>query len=313
MRFSRSGPAVPFVHSARYAIASRIPQGLRQVLEETRNETRSNGIVVIENVPFEPHITHGPVEPEDKVDQKSSSISEALLVGFAAQIGEPYAVYQEGRSLINNLSPHRAHENRQTGLGYKVKLGLHIEHAAARTLAGDRAPDGLALTAISKEPNSSPATIVSDGRLALARVGKKAEKVLRQEWYRQKYPERWRRPGEKRHSLRTAIVRGDANALSFVAAFYGGMIETPNNKAAQHAVADFNSSLEEASVKVVIEPGVLVLIDNHVIFHGREAFKATFDDEGYPHRWMQRVFWTSSMRRFGNWERVSDRIVRAGV
>jgi hypothetical protein len=144
LRYSKIGPFLPFIHAARVAVTSTMPERLRQILEDARNGKRPNGIVVVENVPFEANITHGPINPEDTVNQKSTSISEGLLVGFSAQMGEPYAVYQEGRSLINNLSPHRAHEDRQTGLGSGLELGLHIEHAAARILPRDRAPDGLA-------------------------------------------------------------------------------------------------------------------------------------------------------------------------
>ena len=81
------------------------------------------------------------------------------------------------------------------------------------------------------------------------------------------------------------------------------------DKDAEIALYESGQALEEVSIEVIIEPGILVLLDNHFIFHGRNAFEPQFDDDGRPYRWLQRVFWTSSMRRFGWWERTSDHVV----
>lgn len=310
LHYSSSAPHAPFVHAARAAVAYAVSARTRQVLEDARNGARPRGVVIIENAPYDPSVKHGPRDPEGAEGQKSNSLSEGLVVGFSAQLGDPYAVYQEGRGLVSNVSPSRAHLERLTGLGSRLALGLHIEHAAARTLPGDRAPDGLGLTGVSKEPIASPATVVSDGRLALAAIGEKTATLLRQRRFEAKFPERWRGQAEAARPVRTALVTGEPESPSFVGAFYGDMLE-PRGAVARRAREDFLAALEEVAVEVVIEPGVVVLLDNHFVFHGRAPFEPQFDEEGRPYRWLQRVFYTSSMRRFGRWARVSDRIVRA--
>jgi len=310
LHYSSTAPHAPFVHAARSAVASAVSARTRHVLEEERNGVRPRGVIVIENTPFDQSVERGPLDPEGAESQKPNSLSEGLIVGFTAQLGDPYAVYQEGRGLVSNVSPSRAHLERLTGLGSRLALGLHIEHAAARTLPGDRAPDGLGLTGVSKEPVAAPATVVSDGRLALAAVGARTAALLRQRRFEAMFPERWRGQAEAALPVRTALVTGEPESPSFVGAFYGDMLE-PRGAVARRAREAFLSALEEAAVEVVIEPGVVVLLDNHFIFHGRAPFEPQFDDEGRPYRWLQRVLFTSSLRRFGRWARVSDRIVRA--
>jgi len=310
LHYSSTAPHAPFVHAVRGAVAAAISTRTRQVLEDERNGARPNGVVIIENAPFDPLVEHGPLDPEGAEGQKANSLSEGLVVGFSAQLGDPYAVYQEGRGLVSNVSPSREHLERLTGLGSRLALGLHIEHAAARTLPGDRAPDGLGLTGVSKEPVASPATVVSDGRLALAAIGEKTAALLRQRRFNARFPERWRGQPEAAQPVRTALVTGEPESPSFVGAFYGDMLE-PRGAVARRAHENFLAALEEVATEVLIEPGVVVLLDNHFVFHGRAPFEPQFDDEGRPYRWLQRVFFTSSMRRFGRWARVSDRIVRA--
>ena len=47
------------------------------------------------------------------------------------------------------------------------------------------------------------------------------------------------------------------------------------------------TAIEEIQSGVVLEPGDLLVIDNHVAVHGRSPFTARFDGTD---RWLQRTF-----------------------
>ncbi|MGB1110288.1 MAG: TauD/TfdA family dioxygenase [Gammaproteobacteria bacterium] len=296
----------PAIRQARRALETSC-EPLADLMAKVHNASTPPGPVVIRNLPFDPSIQRGLLDPEDADSGKSSSISEGILLGLAGQLGEPYGIVQEGQGLVNNLSPSKASVDNLTGLGSRRALGMHIENAAARLLPGDRAPDGLILTGVSPEPGEGPATFVADGRLALNLVGPEVEAVLRDsQRFEVQFPNRWGEGEDVRQ--RSPIVTGPARAPSFVAALYGDLTRALDDEAEQ-ALKAFEEALQAVALDVVIEPGVCVVIDNHHVFHGRAGFKARFDENGLPYRWLQRVFWTSSLRRFGDWQRVNERLM----
>ncbi len=85
--------------------------------------------------------------------------------------------------------------------------------------------------------------------------------------------------------------------------------ETARSAEAKAALQAFASALRAVSVDLFIEPGMLALIDNHVIFHGRRGFMPAFDPDGRPFRMVQRLFWISSLSRFGEWSRIRGRLI----
>lgn len=302
-----------FVMAAREAAIQSLDIVTLLALDAVKNAASPPAPLVIDNLPFDRGVTRGPVDPTAAKAAKPDAMSEAILVGIAALIGEPYAIRQEGHGLVSNLSPRRADTALTTGLGSRVELGLHIENAAARLLPGDRAPDGLALIGVSPEPGEAPGTIVADGRLALQLAGEGCQRILRDPDARfvVKLPERWRAAGVDGR-VQTPILFGEPGAPSFVAAFYGDMIEALDPEAAV-ALESFRRCLEAVEIDVVVRPGRLVLIDNRFVFHGRRAFEASFDEDGRPFRWLQRVFWTSTLRRFGDWPRHRGRVIEPAL
>ncbi|RFC64271.1 hypothetical protein DYI37_07995 [Fulvimarina endophytica] len=304
----RGAPYADFVVAARTAVASALDLSTLRLLDTLKNGACPPAPVSIENLPFDPNVRRGLVDPEGQERGKASDLSEALLVGFTALLGEPYGIASEGAGLVSNLSPKRSHLEGLTGLGARQELSPHVENAFARLLPGDRAPDGLALIGVSPEPGTGPGTLVSDGRAALELVGPKVEAILRDpEAFTIAKPERWR--GEGGAAARpTAIVHGPSEAPSFVAAFYGDMLAA-RTKAGADALAAFRQAIDAVTIDVHVTPGRLVFIDNHRLLHGRRSFEARFDETGRPYRWVQRCFYTSTLRRFGEWPRIGDRVI----
>lgn len=306
LRYDPLEPAAPFVRSALRAVASSLSDTTMSILEDFKNGATRYGVIVLTAFPFDHTVTSGLLEEElDGPNPKPNSLSEALLVGAAAQIGEPYAVAAESRGLVANLCPSQRHVTQHTGLGSRLPLGLHVEHAAARVLPGDCAPDFLALTGVSRERTNPPATILADARLALAQCSPSTLERLRSARVSVRFPVRW-----KLHDSRSAhVLHGPANDPSIVAAFYGGLV-VAQDAAGAEALEEFSAALAQVAVGVKIEPGTLVLIDNRVVLHGRSEFTAEFTADGRPRRWLQRVFVATSLRRFfaSAWVNTNDRV-----
>jgi L-asparagine oxygenase len=304
------GPFAPFVAATRRAVADAITPATARVLDAFKNDRSAPGALIIDGCPFNASIAKGLREDELDHPEHGGAPSEALIVGVTAQIGEPYSVDQEGKGLVNNVCPSRAHLTRHTGLGSRMRLGLHIENAAARAMPGDRAPEGLALIGVSREPGKAPGTAIADGRTALARLDDSKIRELQKPQFVIRVPKRWHAEGTDGQTVTTSVVLGSKEDPRFVAAFYDDMVEA-TTAAGREALKDFTDALEGVSVEVVVEPGVLVMLDNQIVFHGRGAFEAAFDEDGRPYRWLQRVFWTTSLRRLGTWPFVNDRVVSA--
>lgn len=264
------------------------------------------GVLVIDNVPVDPEVRSGPVDPEAPVRAKPSDISEGVLTGFVARCGVPYAVVQEGQSLISNVAAKQGRTQTLTGLG-AVRLDPHIENAFGRTYRQDRSPAGLALIGVCREPGLSPATPVVDGRLALALLSAEDQAVLREPRFWIRRPQRWRGAHTEVERRTPVVIAGPAGRVAFIIATYGDMIRADDERAAR-ALRAFFAALEAVAVDVVIVPGRLVLIDNRCMLHGRRAYQAAFTSEGAPYRWLQRLFWTDRLAQFGDWQIGDHRI-----
>jgi L-asparagine oxygenase len=227
---------------------------------------------------------------------------------MVAQQGTPYAVVQEGASLVSDVAAKQGKARSLTGIG-SVPLDLHIENAFGRTFQRDLAPAGLALVGVCREPGRSPATPVADARLALAALAPAQAAILREPRFLIARPERWRGPDKAPHR-RTAIATGSATAPAFIIATYGDMIK-PCDAEAADALAAFIAALERGAVDLAIEPGRLVLIDNRVILHGRRGYRPRFTLAGAPYRWLQRMFWTRALEDFAGWRLAGDHLVDA--
>lgn len=308
VEYNEAGPFNSFVRLADYSFTSAASSGTANVLHAFKNGWPESSVLTIYNGPSDTSIVRGLKEGELSHQGKSNSLSESFLVGCVTQVGEPYSIAYEGEALVNNLCPSYEDQSQLTGLGSRAPLDFHIENAAARLLPGDRSPDGLALTGVCKEPGDGPATMVADGYLALSLCDPAVEEELWKSNFSIRFPNRWLGDGMTGTSLRTSALRGPKESPSFVAAFYDKMFN-PLTQEAERALAEFEDALKFVARSVTIEPGVTVVLNNHRVFHGRGSFKAMFDEDLRPYRWVQRVFYTSALRRMGEWEWVRDRVV----
>jgi L-asparagine oxygenase len=307
LHYPSAGPVSDFVREAQSMFADAAPKRLIRSIQSLRSSPTPPPAIVVENMPFEANVDCGPVDPNQATGCKRTSLSEAYLLGAAALAGDPFGWAHEGCRLVNNLVPHRDHAQAYTGLGSEIELSLHIESAVLRTAIKDRAPAGLALIGVSSERDGGPATLIADARLALNQLDPKTVARLRQPDFLVRAPVRWRSVMGHDEWMRTPIVLGPSDAPSIVLVAYGNATRG-DTKESQAVLESFSEALASVAVSLVIRPGRLVLIDNHIAVHGRTAFKAGYDDCGRPLRWLQRVLWAKALRDLGDWSRPQDRV-----
>lgn len=310
LSYPLDGDYEAFIEAAKEVAIRALAPKTKRALSRIKNDTAPMAPAVIKNLPFDPRVTRGMVNPEDLMTGKPNDMSEVIVTGFTALIGEPYAISYQGQGIVSNLSPKKTHLHTNTGLGADKELSLHVENSAARLLTGDRAPDGLALIGVSPEKKGSPGTMVADGRLAIAVIGSAHKQVLRDPTeFTVKVPERWRNSSTTSETaIDTAVVYGSEGYPSFVGALYGDML-IPKSYRASVALEAFKKALNDVAVDLFVDPGTLALIDNHVLWHGRRKFAPSFDADGRPYRFIQRVYWTSTLRRFGDWPTENKRLI----
>ncbi len=221
-----------------------------------------------------------------------------------------YSIYFEGRELVNNLTPHAKNRWDYTGLGSEVELDFHIENAALQYISeDDYSPSSIFFLGIRVDEEVDPAkTFIADTRKALKLLSANDLMIL----FGEKLLFKCSLPMAGNFSSKSAmvkcpIVKGTLNKPRISVAFYPDMI-MPINHAAQIALTHFHQAVKEISETVLITPGKLVYVDNRFTLHSRERFTPTYDNQGCPYRWIQRVFVNHSLWAFRNFKTVGERV-----
>lgn len=300
--YPQQGPFAPYVAQA-IDIAAKV---LGPSQRRTLRAVKTAGVILVSNLPRDLGVTHGPRDPEAAIRAKATDISEGVLTGVVGLVGTPYAVLREGAGLIGNVAAKQGRTTSLTGLG-AVPLDLHIENGFGRTFTPDRSPKGLALIGVCREPGGPVATPIASGAEAVRRLAWKHQVALTRSEFGIREPERWRR-GDEPVVRTTPVVLGGLADPKLVIATYGDMLQARTRRAAA-ALEAFKAALEAVTVDLVIEPGVIALIDNEAMLHGRRGYDAAFTEAGEPYRWLQRLFWTDDLDGFGGWSLGDEPLV----
>ncbi|ROM58132.1 hypothetical protein BK648_05065 [Pseudomonas poae] len=294
------------IEKLRILAYTTFPNRLIEKLESLKGNDSS--YCIFDNLPIE-KVTGSPTENSSTAKLKSGYLTENLLLSFGAVIAEPYAISFEGSKIVNDLTPHKKSRLEYTGLGSEVELDFHIENAAQISdLKGDTSPLALLLLGVRKDPNmEGPKTLIADARKALGQMSSYEIAALYAKNFIIRKPFRWRTNDASEESLPTAILTGPIGYPRVSAAFYSDMV-TPTNKEAEDAYNIFKNQIKRVSKSVEIKPGRLVFINNRFTLHAREKFQATYDKNGAPYRWIQRIFITNNLWAFRHFKECGNRI-----
>lgn len=289
-----------FVATARERVTAALRPSLRRFIEAQRNAPNPSAAIVLRNLPTDPVLPATPLDGLRAAD-KAGSVSESLLTGIGALLGEPYAFEVEKGELVHDVTPVRSAATELSNRGSNT-LGLHTELAAF-----EARPRWLLLVGLRADHARVARTPVADVRDALPLLSPEVVEVLRGARFRSRVPLIFDPMfGEAPHySAPHSVLTGPDHSPELRAALYGGLTEG-EGAAEQAALVALERALQQVTRPVLLEPGVMAILNNYQVVHGRSAYQPRYDGSD---RWFQRLHVADSLWPLRQWQGKSRRLL----
>lgn len=275
-----------FVMAAHVA-ESELPPRVRRTLLFFRRFGHASGGLLIRNLPIGvvPSTPRSPAEPI-LADLQAARVMAVL----AAVLGEQFGYRQELAGwILQNVLPTPEDMMEQTSTSSGVLLKLHIEQAFS-----ELRPDIVALLCVRQDPGATAGTLLATARAAVEHLDDGVVEALREARFETKVDKSFRKDAGSDEPVwigPIAVLSGDHETLELRC----DMAETRGlDDLAQWALDQLHLALSKVAVEVRLEPGDLLLTDNHVAAHGRTPFRAFGDGND---RWLLRTFLTFDLHR----------------
>ncbi|QWF84119.1 TauD/TfdA family dioxygenase [Amycolatopsis sp. CA-230715] len=272
-----------------------VPSGLRAFLRDFSDNPPPCGFTLIRGI----EIDELPPTPETRTDQLPAGHNTSgnlLLVAEVLGSMTGYADEKDG-ALVHEVHPVRGEESRVENTG-SMTFGFHTEnvHHPFR-------PDFLGLLCLRQDHDRTGAARLSSIREAVADLSPRTIAVLRTPRFRSLYPTSFTRSGsgERPSSLPHPVIFGEAPDY-FMRFNVHNTYSLDDEGTA--ALEELTAALDRNLRQILLEPGDLVVINNHIAAHGRSGFTPRYD--GYD-RWLRRFY---SLRATPDWVRDSMPIPR---
>ena len=257
-----------------------LPQAVHDALADFATDGRPVGALLVRGVP----LGAVPVTPASPTAPSGTDgTTEHTLLTVARALGHPVGYSAEhGGRIMQNLLPTPDGATRQTSTSSAVELEFHTE-----TAFHPFRPHYLLLLCLRADP--SAATLLCSIEELLPRLSADQRSVLAQPRFRTAVDESFAgvHPGPLGPPI--PVLSGDPAHPTLV--FDADLMVGIDPESAE--VLDALRSLALAHrIGVVLEPGDLLVVDNHACIHGRTAFRARFDGTD---RWLQRSFVVSDL------------------
>ncbi|CAN5689266.1 clavaminate synthase family protein [soil metagenome] len=273
--------------------AELLPASVLRALTQLSDPT-STGAVLIKGVPSGA-IPRTPPTPTTRTEK--DHVSEFVLLSVARALGEPVGYAPEhGGAIVQNLVPTPEAATRQTSTSSAVELEFHTE-----TVFHPHRPHHLLLLCLRGDPAAS--TLLCSVDQVVAQLPPDVRRVLGEPRFRTGVDESFigasvgpdhdaahdESPLDRPLDRLVSVLSGDPAhpTLTFDADLMHGIDDE-----ADAALAVFASLARAHRIGVTLEPGDLLVVDNHRSIHGRSAFTARYDGTD---RWLQRSFVVDSL------------------
>lgn len=264
-----------------------LPGSLLDALRAFRRYGGPVGGLLVHGLPvFE--VPPTPADPQQAVGTK---ITAAGLLGIiAAVLGDQYGFRPElNGQIIQDIVPVAGFEVTQQSVSSTVELYTHVELA----FTDDRA-DHLALFCLRADHEGVAGTTLSPIELILPLLSADTIAILGQ------------------YRFRTTVDMSFLRGMGSIEPIYAGPIRVFSGSAdrpriradfaetsgtdsdAQAALDELRRAAEKVAITIRLEPGDLLVIDNHHAFHGRTPFRARWDGQD---RWLLRTSTTRDLSR----------------
>ena len=207
--------------------------------------------------------------------EKQTYISESILMGMNQCFGQPFSYkYEKEGQCIHNICPNPIFEQTQSNQGSKVTFGFHQEMAFHLVK-----PDFLLLYCLREDHDKSCLTTLLDMRDVLANTPTDVLDVLRQPLFKINVPTSYQREDWKPDWV--PLISGSTIVLAEHCHI------DCKTEVAEHALQTIRELLDRYGTGIHLEPGDLLVIDNHRMLHGRSIFSPMYDGID---RWLQRSY-----------------------
>ncbi|MEZ3179640.1 TauD/TfdA family dioxygenase [Streptomyces pimonensis] len=276
-----------------------IPSDLRAQLIEFSTGGSREGFFLIRGLP----VGDLPATPSEHRTGGLADHGTAGLLTLVADLLGTLIGYEDEKSgtLIHEVHPVRGEEQRIENSG-SVAFDFHTEnvHHPLR-------PDFLGLLCLRQDHEGVAATRVASVREAYGLLPTAYQEILRRPVFRSAYPTSFARNirGPRPSSGLHPVLFGHEPDLFMRFNSHTTTSEEPLAVAASKALAE---ALEQVCHEIVLSPGDLVVVDNHIAAHGRAGFTPRFDGQD---RWLRRCYSLRSMPRWAERMMSRPRVVPA--
>lgn len=252
-----------------------LPTGLRAQIEGFRTSPPPAGCLLLRGLPVGA-LPPTPAEPTEPVDKTSTT--EVLLLSVASLLGEPVGYQPEhGGDVVQNIVPVEQSATSQTSTSSKVDLMFHTEAAFH-----PHRPHYLLLFCLRGDPQAH--TTVASVHAALTSLDRDVIEVLFEPRFRCAADESYLHGRSNVLSAPMAVLSGDLTDPTMV---FDQDLMVGVDEEADEALTALGTALSANDASIVLEPGDLLVINNHMVVHGRSPFTPRFDGTD---RWLQRAF-----------------------
>jgi Fe(II)/alpha-ketoglutarate-dependent arginine beta-hydroxylase len=264
--------------------ADRLPSRITDALVRLRTE-RSPAAVLIRGMELE---VSAPT-PEHWRDWKPETtvLHDFWLTLACGQLGElfSYASLQEG-SLIEDLLPIPGLEDTQLGLSSLAGFDLHVDDS----FDDDRC-DFFGLIAL-RNPDRTETMLAAIDDADLS--GLDLDVLFEPRFRIRVDPEHLEGMGSAEEvTVQRPVLTGTPSAPG-LCLDWSYTDAVPGDERARAALADLKARMEAARFYLALEPGDVLLIDNHRLVHGRRPFRPRYDGND---RWLRHTMATLDLGR----------------
>lgn len=284
-----------FVAAAQLA-AARLSEPTRRALLAFRRFSSEAGGLLIRGLPI------GALPPTPTRRDRPVGLhlpAGAAMSVLIATLGEQYGFQPErDGQVVQDVLPVAGDEHLQSSTSSDVLLKAHVEMAFS-----DYRPDFVVLGCLRPDHAHVAGTTLSSGRRALALLDAATVQVLSQQRFKTAVDESFVRSENYEAPIwigPIAAIAGEHERPRLRVDF-AETREMDGDEVAASALLAFRKAATEVAVKLILDAGDVLIVDNQRAFHGRTPFEAQGDGQD---RWLLRAYLTRDLARS---ERVRPR------
>jgi len=213
------------------------------------------------------------------------SVATVVQLMVMSVVGDviSYADEKDGR-LIQDICPVPGAEGRQENTG-SCLLELHTEDGFH-----PNKPHFLSLLCLRSDHTGEAMTVACGVRAVLPLLSTEHARVLREPWFRVRMASSFVGTERIAYSQPMPVLSGPVDDPDLCVDFHA---TEPMTDLALAAMEELSGHLLSSLVGTALEPGDMLIVDNHKAVHGRTDFSPRYDGED---RWLRRCFAVADIR-----------------